>query len=134
MYKTKEYTFGVDVIKNYYIDEKIVASQYDRTFFFNDYESDEEVKEAAQRWCNIWSGEEWQLGADTTELDDRCDLLPCCPVENGTNDFECDLVCAKYNCGAVLVMCPECKTRYYDSSGCWQCGHNSPTACDCHSK
>ena len=129
-YKTEEREYGIDIKKVYYINGKRVSSQYDRTYFFSDNKDKNKARKEAQRWCSLWDGETFQVGADISQLDSFCDLIGCCPIENG-RDFQCSLICFKSNCGAVKVMCPNCRTRYYNSSGCWQYGHNEPTSCQC---
>jgi len=126
----KERKYGIDVVVLYYIDGKQIAMCYERTYFFNDYESKESIRNQALRWARLCEGE-CEIGADINQLDSICDLRSCCPVEGGV-EINCSRICLKANCGAIEVLCPKCKVRYFETSGCWQYGHDEPTNCKCN--
>ena len=128
-YRVEIDDININVVKDYFLGDEIVAKGvYDRSYTYTPSNKRKKVL-AAQEWASKWDGETFQVGADTSLLDDECGLISCCPIEKGVDDFQCSMVCKKSNCGAVLVMCEKCRTRYYDSIGC--CVHNDPTACEC---
>ena len=116
-----QYNDRIDLILTYYVDSKIVAIRREKTF---------EEEETAKTWQRLWDNDEFNVGADTSLLDDRCQLFDVCPIESGI-EFDCPMICMKHNCGAVLVRCSECHELYYERSGCWQWSHNEPTRCLC---